>query len=232
MTATKAQRLLADELVGVISIAVWVAVFGIGATVSSMPYRAVLENVEATTIMRAVALVAALVTYTPTNMAILCCVASITGSSGIRHDDSLEKYRSSVVRGFFVYILLMSGLLLVSGDPFNAPTQGQYIRLAGMSAVFGFIVGWHPGVVAKLMDTVMQAVKLKEAPSETEVVQVTESRQSTEVRQVTGTVQTTVDAQALNGTKAPDQPTTPKAPNVTEIRPAQKPVKVGNGPTG
>lgn len=170
---------------GVLSIGVWVTVFGIGAIVPSEPYRTVLGSHEISSLARGAALIAAIVTYTPTNIAILCCVASITGSSGIRHDDSLEKYRSSVVRGFFVYILLMSGLLLISGDPFNAPTQSQYIRLAGMSAVFGFIVGWHPGVVAKLMDNVMQAVKLKDATQKTTVVQTTEMHQETDISQTT-----------------------------------------------
>lgn len=129
------------------SIAAWLLVFTMGATVSSAPFR---ED------MNPIAFAMVLFTYTPTNLAMLGCFAATSGSGGINEADA-EDHRNAAVRGFFVYLMLISGMLVVSDDPFTSPSQSQYIRLAGMTSLLCFIVGWRPEVVASMMNRVLTA---------------------------------------------------------------------------
>lgn len=59
---------------------------------------------------------------------------------------------SALARGFFVYLSILSGLLVLTGDPFDSPTPGQYFRLAGTTSLFCFIVGWQPNFLAGLIN--------------------------------------------------------------------------------
>jgi hypothetical protein len=38
---------------------------------------------------------------------------------------------SGLLRGLFIYLFFISGLLLFDDKPFSSPGPGQYIRLAG-----------------------------------------------------------------------------------------------------
>ena len=54
----------------------------------------------------------------------------------------------STIRSFIIYLIFISGLYVFSSDPFNASsqTQGftQYMRLAGLVSLLGFVVGYDP----------------------------------------------------------------------------------------
>lgn len=63
------------------------------------------------------------------------------------------------MRGFFVYLAILSGLLILISEPFENPSPGQYVRLAGTSSLLWFIVGWQPGVLAGLINRFIAMAK-------------------------------------------------------------------------
>lgn len=110
----------------------------------------------------------AVLIYTPTNLALLCCLSAVLGSIGRRlseigprelageiqgGDSSREvkpetsssdvKIASSLLRGFCVYLLLISGLIVLTGEPFHTPSQEAYIRLAGAASILAFVAGFR-----------------------------------------------------------------------------------------
>src|SRR5262249_54498324 len=62
-----------------ICVAGWVAVFTAGVTISSQPYRNLLDSGKSG-LEIGMALLATLFTFTPPNVAILCCVSSVIGA--------------------------------------------------------------------------------------------------------------------------------------------------------
>jgi hypothetical protein len=158
---------------------------------------------------------AAGLTYTPTNLAVLCCVAALIGCCGRVATASGAEYRTvsaahtsmivhahpaperaepgkstpdvkvtvgaeaasgsaqtpgppgeeaavgtlapavtAVMWGFFIYLALVSGLIAMTGDPFQNATPDQYLRLAGAASLFAFVVGWRPQVLTQLVTQV------------------------------------------------------------------------------
>ena len=106
---------------------------------------------------------AALVCFTPINLALLTLAAGLVGgcASNIaietlpdlrRADLASEHPRralflqeppiSAAIRGFIVYLCVIAGLYVAMDDPFKDPTPGQYIRLAGTLSIMAFIVGY------------------------------------------------------------------------------------------
>lgn len=105
--------------------------------------------------------------YTPTNLALLCMLAGLMGALGRRaylHPmgnlnkrkqprteqentlpfDTINPYLSGVIRGFFVYLVLISGSLILFDNPFTNPTADGYSRLAGMLSLLSFIMSYNP----------------------------------------------------------------------------------------
>jgi len=54
----------------------------------------------------------------------------------------------SLMRGLVIYLIFVSGLFIVAAEPFSAHEQAtemaQYIRLAGLLSLLGFMVGYDP----------------------------------------------------------------------------------------
>ena len=106
-----------------------------------------------------------LVWFLPLNLALLCALAGSLGAFGARANlqgdgadappgpsaDLSSPYVSALLRGFFVYLVMISGLLLLDDDPFGSPSPGQYIRLAGFLSLFSFVVSYNPGVFSGLL---------------------------------------------------------------------------------
>jgi hypothetical protein len=112
--------------------------------------------------------------YTPMNLIFLCCLASLIGCMGrivapgvtsIQQrraettSNSNVAFRSTIgaiTWGFFVFLLVLSGSMIVFGDPFQASTPAQYMRVACAASALAFVVGWNPGFVQKLVQRVEQ----------------------------------------------------------------------------
>jgi hypothetical protein len=108
--------------------------------------------------------------YTPTNAALLTCIAGLAGGIssrltygrfvedplGIGAPEKLtltdvlvrtENPIASMLRSFIVYFIFVAGLAIASPqNPFSEPTQDQYFRFAAMVSVLGFVVGYDPSV--------------------------------------------------------------------------------------
>ncbi len=105
--------------------------------------------------------------YTPTNLALLCMLAGLMGALGRGAHlhpmgnlnkrkqpraeqevalpfDAINPYLSGIIRGFFVYIILISGSLILFDNPFTNPTADGYARLAGMLSLLSFIMSYNP----------------------------------------------------------------------------------------
>src|SRR5262249_46562888 len=108
---------------------------------------------------------AAILVYTPLNIALLTLLAGCVGgcASNITHDPKVERAVddakavdaerliyltenpfASMLRSFVVYLGMIAGSVLVANDPFAEPTAEQYLRIAGTLSLFAFVVGYDP----------------------------------------------------------------------------------------
>lgn len=110
--------------------------------------------------------------FLPVNLALLCAAAGALGAFGNRanlhHEqekrpprDESNPYLSAVLRGFFVYLFLISGLLLIDETPFSAATPGQYVRLAGFLSLFSFVVNYSPNVFSSLISWAFNRIQAR-----------------------------------------------------------------------
>jgi len=61
-------------------------------------------------------------------------------------------YLSATLRGFFLYVLVVSGLLVLTNDIAVKETQfTQYVRLAGFVSGLAFVIGYDPNLIYVLM---------------------------------------------------------------------------------
>jgi hypothetical protein len=101
-------------------------------------------------------------TWTPTNIAFLSILAGLIGSIMylLKFADSLNFHQRRIyfvggaIQGFAVYLMLISGVFLVTNDPFANVTAAQYVRLAGLVSLASFTCGYKPDLFISLVDNV------------------------------------------------------------------------------
>ncbi len=150
---------------GIIGMITWIILFGLGVLVNSEPYRnAVLHLFSWHDFFLA------LITYTPTNLILLCLFAAFAGGcasklifSGItkkteelgltmpenKTDSQIymnENPFGSMLRGLTVYFIFLTGSFLATTDPFLHPSADQYAKSAGTVSLLSFFVGYDPTV--------------------------------------------------------------------------------------
>lgn len=69
-----------------------------------------------------------------------------------KSQDNSSPIMSGLLRGLFVYLFFISGLLLFDDKPFSSPGPGQYIRLAGFISLISFLVNYRPHLFATISD--------------------------------------------------------------------------------
>lgn len=118
-----------------------------------------------------------LLAFTPTNLALICCTAGVIGAARRRLQLSTDPDRdnrdrshpllSAFVRGLFVFLIAISGILVLLEDPIlGTASPGQYIRFAGLLSLTSFIVNYDPTVFVLLVDQVRQRIQERsEGPS-------------------------------------------------------------------
>lgn len=113
--------------------------------------------------------------FLPINLALICATAGALGSFGNRADlnddkspppsrDDSNPYISSMLRGLFVYLIMISGLLVLDVNPFSNPGPAQYIRLAGFLSLFSFVLSYQPRVFKKIIVWTYQRIEEREGP--------------------------------------------------------------------
>ena len=138
--------------------------------------------------------------FLPLNLAWLCVVSSTLGAIGnlanlgddegaTRSRDSSNPYVSAVLRGFFVYLFMMSGLLLLDDSPFSNAGPGQYIRLAGFLSLFSFVVSYQPRLFGSLILSAFQRIQVRGGENTAQITQAETVRGNLDVEIETRTVQ-------------------------------------------
>jgi hypothetical protein len=138
--------------------------------------------------------------FLPLNLAWLCVVSSTLGAVGnlanlgeddarARSSDTSNPYMSAVLRGFFVYLFMMSGLLLLDDSPFSNAGPGQYIRLAGFLSLFSFVVSYQPRLFGALILSAFQRIQVRGGENAPQVTQAETVRGNLDVEFETRTVQ-------------------------------------------
>lgn len=165
----------------------WFVLFAAGLLVSTLPYRLAISPLAVSAAEMAndvqpagsllLSWLVVLTCYTPTNVALLSVVAGVLGSLGCRARlgptstgsgnqkaqrspcDQINPNLSGFLRGLFVYLAVISGLLVLVEDPFEVPTPQQYARLAGFISLLSFVTSYRSAIFAGLLDRVADALR-------------------------------------------------------------------------
>lgn len=152
-------------LFGIIGIFGWITLFSLGLMINSKDYRdSLLQSFNWSDFFMGV------LTYTPTNIAILCVIAAFAGgcasrllisgitkhSGAVNLDQEIEKTDSqlymienpfsSMMRGLVVYFAYLAGVFIANSNPFANTSPEQYAQSAGIVSLFSFVVGFDPTV--------------------------------------------------------------------------------------
>jgi len=169
-------------LLGVIGILGWITMFSLGLLVNSQVYRSgVLQQ------FNWVDFIMSVLTYTPTNIAMLSVIAAFAGGCASRmliagvakktgqasQDQEMEKTDSqlymaenpfgSMLRGLVVYFGYLAGVFIANSAPFSNTTQEQYAQSAGIVSLFAFVVGFDPTVFRSFISI---SGKIKQNPKQ------------------------------------------------------------------
>lgn len=169
-------------LLGLVSLVSWMLLFAVGILIDSSPFRTALGPPQPQ--ITPGNLMGASLLYTPINVALLTIFAGLLGGCtsllSIDARDVQDRLRRaheaghqqvvnrlekrlkyltesplvSMFRGFLVYLGIVSGILLAISDPFETPSPGEYIRLAGLFSVIAFVMGYDPTRFEDLIDRI------------------------------------------------------------------------------
>ena len=112
------------------------------------------------------------ITWTWTNLLLMSCVASLIGEFGRIHitDEKNAGCKINIIgaliRGFFIYFFILAGQLVLEGQ-LPLPSSGleakdttllqmTYFRLAFVSTLFGFVVGYRPSFFNDMLNKFLQ----------------------------------------------------------------------------
>ena len=126
----------------------------------------------ANTYTLAVSWLAILLFFLPLNLAMVSATAGALGAFGNKahlepderpseSQDNSNPLMSGLLRGLFVYLFFISGLLLFDDKPFSSPGPGQYIRLAGFISLISFLVNYRPHLFASISDWAYERINTR-----------------------------------------------------------------------
>ncbi len=168
-----------EVILSVLVFLLWVGLIAAGVAISSGHY---VDNLGAPTKHSVwVVLGSGLVVMTchiVPNIALLSCLAAYLGvlasrtfPSPTRKPLSWEDHRATftiaITRGFYVYLIILSGSVLFSSEGFGQWTSPKlpnadardyetYTRLAGLASLFSFTAGYNPELFSALLARVSQ----------------------------------------------------------------------------
>ncbi|MCP4260000.1 MAG: hypothetical protein GY774_21170 [Planctomycetes bacterium] len=151
-----------DMLLLWIAMILWLSLFLVGTLVNSEPYRKRFGDFEGGIAATIGTGLIVLFTYTLTNVAFLCILGGVLGvlgtkailvsdaQAGQEPRDTTSPRNSAIIRGFVVYLTVIAGVLILGNDPAQT-TQLQYVRLAGLMSIAGFVVNYRPAIFGQLL---------------------------------------------------------------------------------
>ena len=159
---------LVIALAGSAGLFAWIALFTLGMLINSLPYRKSLNSG-----FNWHNFIMTIITYTPSNIAILCLVSSFIGGCaslliiakaeralGVEEGETSktnshiymsENPLSSMMRGIVVFFAFLTGIFVTSSDALAAPTTQTYTQAAGIVSMFAFLVGYDPTMFRSLI---------------------------------------------------------------------------------
>jgi hypothetical protein len=179
-----------STLIGIASIVLWTVTFSVGIVVPTAPFRAMLGDLYSSPVSVlefVMAGSAVLVCSTFSNPAILACLAALIGS--VAHDvtfpqrttNELRNHLSAVFRGFFVYLGMMSGLMLLTTEAILNATQVQYVQLAAVMSIVAYLVGYDSTLFQTLVKRIGGLAQSKGVVEEREHEEVTAFARTREI---------------------------------------------------
>jgi hypothetical protein len=156
-----------EGVVSVLAISAWVILAAAGVAVSTKPYIDQISNVNGKTTMLEIfkAWFLVITCYTFTNIALLCCLSAVIGAIGrsariddVERNDPATDLRTlcitGMIRGFFMFIVVLSGTLILSDQKYDDITIEQYLKLAGLVSLLSFAIGYDPHLFVTFFDRV------------------------------------------------------------------------------
>lgn len=196
MTNSNLQGLnIQKSILSILAIIIWISIFIGGILINSKPYRQEISNfnfistnienvdanMEVSTGNFFIALTVVIFSYTPSNLILLCMCSGLLGALSriaklhIKNkneeelpSDNINPLMSGVLRGLFVYLLAISGILLLNDSPITSPGQTEYVRLAGLLSILSFLLSYNPSrfqsFLAAGLDKAQDSLKIKPKP--------------------------------------------------------------------
>jgi len=154
----------AEVAAGALAFGAWATLLAAGIAVGAQDFIDPIRNHKVAGAGELIGCLAAIVAcHTVTNTAMLCCLSAFVGALGFRavggegpSDPAgrRDAYVAAVTRGFFLFLIVQSGTILLSDQAFTNLSLERYVRLAGLSSLFSFTAGYNPDVFRQLMDRV------------------------------------------------------------------------------
>lgn len=146
------------------ALAVWLFFLTAGITIATPPLLKAVQGGTLGWLSIVGYLVVIVFCHTVPNMAILCCLSAFLGvvasravsgvPAGGLTQERMSIYVAAVTRGFFVFLVIVSGTILLNEQSFMTLTQERYIRLAGLASLFSFAAGYNPKAFLRLLQKV------------------------------------------------------------------------------
>lgn len=160
---------IAIILCGTVGVIAWIVFFSLGMLIDSSQYRTTLS-----TNFTWFKFIMTILTFTPSNIAILCLVSAFTGGCasllvikkaqhalGLDETDANktnsqiymnESPFSSMLRGILVFFAFLAGVFITSSNALTAPTAQAYTQAAGFVSMIAFLVGYDPTMFRTLIN--------------------------------------------------------------------------------
>jgi len=165
-----------NELIaGVVVVGLWTAFFCAGIFVPTAEFRQSLWGGKLGFFPFLGHLLLVISCYALTSILFLSCAASFLGCmtrrwyvmdhSRVEHSSvaipAARLYLSAVLRGFFLYLITIAGFLTVTTEKSLVDTTlDQFVRMAGVTSVLSFVVGYDPKVLNRLLERVMDVAEV------------------------------------------------------------------------
>jgi hypothetical protein len=165
-------RVLLLACFSITALALWGALFALGL---ALPANETISRLRIHFSWRSLtdwqALGKCILIYTPTNVLLLTCLSSYIGGcastvfyvnllriyNGVlppRHANNFylyEKPFSALLRGFPVYLAFLATAYVASNDPFANTAPESYARVAALTGVLSFAVGYDPRLLKHVL---------------------------------------------------------------------------------
>lgn len=175
-------RLTAEILQILAAILLWLILFAIGIFVDSGPHRTAIQLGDGGLAAQAFHWVAAILAYTLTNVALLSINSAVLGAATRRLENIFlarpmepaplsYPYAAAALRGFFVYLMAVSGLIFMVEGLFKSivTSADAYIRISGGISMVAFLIGYSPELFARILSrlaTLLEEHAGRKAPAE------------------------------------------------------------------